>query len=174
MRAKTPRRGSLPSANEWRQVALLIALLSGLGTFRASAADNAPSIEALGFLAGTWTGDDAGLQVEETWLAPKGGALIGMHRDVAKGRMVSFEFLRIEANAEGKVAYWASPRSRPPVPFWLKEAADKRVVFENLEHDFPQRILYWLDPEGRLHARVEGSAGSREKAQEWVWTKAAR
>ncbi len=45
------------------------------------------------------------------------------------------------------------------------------VVFENREHDFPQRILYWLDGEGRLHARIEGPAGSGERAMEWVWSR---
>ncbi len=46
-----------------------------------------------------------------------------------------------------------------------------RAVFENGEHDFPQRILYWLDPEGRLHARVEGRLAGQPRGQEWVFTR---
>ena len=48
----------------------------------------------------------------------------------------------------------------------------KRVVFENRQHDFPQRILYWLDPGGALHARIEGPQGGKTVSEEWVWTRA--
>ncbi|HEV8253574.1 MAG TPA: DUF6265 family protein [Vicinamibacteria bacterium] len=48
----------------------------------------------------------------------------------------------------------------------------QRVVFENKEHDFPQRILYWLDPERRLHARIEGTHGGQALSEEWEWVKA--
>ena len=85
--------------------------------------------------------------------------------------MVSFQFLRIQALTDGLV-YFASPRSQPPVAFALVEAGDKRAVFENKQHDFPQRILYWLDAEGAMHARIEGPQGGKTVSEEWVWKKA--
>ena len=108
--------------------------------------------------------------MEEQWTSVKGGALLGVHRDVKGDRMVSFEFLRIEAVPEG-IVYFASPRSRPPVPFKLVESGARRAVFENKQHDFPQRILYWLDAEGALHARIEGPQGGKTASEEWVWRK---
>jgi hypothetical protein len=54
----------------------------------------------------------------------------------------------------------------------MVEAGEGRAVFENRQHDFPQRILYWLDVGGALHARVEGPQAGRTVAEEWVWTKA--
>jgi hypothetical protein len=42
-------------------------------------------------------------------------------------------------------------------------------VFSDPAHDFPKRILYWLDEAGALHARVEGDAAM---AEEWTWTRA--
>jgi len=123
-------------------------------------------IEELGWLEGRWEGDSDGMSMEEQWTSLKGGALLGLHRDVKGDRMVSFEFLRIQATAEG-VVYFASPRSRPPVPFALVESSERRAVFENKQHDFPQRIIYWRDGE-RLCARVEGKGGEGE---EWCWTK---
>ena len=62
--------------------------------------------------------------------------------------------------------------SAPPTPFRLVESADKRAVFENKEHDFPQRILYWIDAAGALHARIEGPQDGRTVSEEWVWTRA--
>ena len=54
----------------------------------------------------------------------------------------------------------------------MVESGDKRVVFENKQHDFPQRILYWLDAQGALHARIEGPQGGKTVSEEWVWKRA--
>ena len=74
-------------------------LLAGSGVAGAEKAD----VAALAWLAGSWLGTAGGVEMEELWLPPKGGAMVGLHRDVAGGRMVSFEFLRIESDADGLV-----------------------------------------------------------------------
>jgi hypothetical protein len=125
-------------------------------------------VTSLAWMAGSWQGTAGGVEMEEHWLAPKGGAMLGLHRDVAGGRMVSFEFLRIEKDAEGLV-YLASPRGRPATPFRLIESRKGRAVFANPQHDFPQRILYWMGDDGRLHARIEGQQKGKSAAEEWAW-----
>ena len=120
------------------------------------------------WLAGNWTGTQDKLEMEEYWQAPKGNTMLGLHRDVAGGRTVSFEFLRIEATPEG-ITYWASPRGRPATPFTLIELKGKRVVFENAKHDFPQRIIYWLSDDGALHAKIEGTLKGKPASEEWTW-----
>ena len=82
--------------------------------------------------------------------------------------MLSFEFLRIESDQDGLV-YLASPRGRPATPFRLVESAKARVVFANPQHDFPQRILYWLAEDGLLHARIEGEQRGKPASEEWAW-----
>lgn len=130
------------------------------------------AVNALAWMAGTWTGTDAnGVEMEEVWLPPKGGVLFGTHRDTAGGKLLEFEHLQIDTAGE-TATYWASPNGAPPVPFRIKELGPgPRVVFENPEHDFPQRILYWLSDDGRMHARIEGPEKKGEKSMEWVWTK---
>jgi hypothetical protein len=150
----------------WSVVAL--AVLAGSPRSRADSAD----ILSLSWLAGAWEGKDAsGLEMEELWTAPKGGVMLGLHRDVKNAKLASFEFLRIEGGADALV-YQAQPRGRPATPFRLKEAAAKRVVFENLGHDFPQRILYWMTDDGALHARVEGMQKGQLVSEEWTWKRA--
>ena len=68
--------------------------------------------------------------------------------------------------------YLASPAGAPVTSFRMVTLEDRRVVFENKEHDFPQRILYWLDAGGALHARIEGRQGGQDLHEEWVWAKA--
>lgn len=137
---------------------------------RVAAAEPAGDVERLAWLQGRWAGEKDGVWMEEQWTDPRGGALLGIHRDVKDGRLLSWEFFRIGSTEEGTF-YFASPRSAPPTPFRLVELGDRRVVFENKEHDFPQRILYWIDPAGALHARIEGPRGGTTVSEEWVWTR---
>jgi hypothetical protein len=163
-----------------RSVLLAVVALLGLaGDGRALVREAVPGgpvqggLSALSFMAGAWEGRDGELEMEELWLEAKGGVMLGLHRDVKGGRVVSFEFLRLEARADG-VVYHASPGGRPPTPFTLVESGDRRAVFANPKHDFPQRILYWLDAEGSLHARVEGPQDGRTVGEEWSWRRARR
>ena len=144
----------------------LVLLVAALG-----AAAPAADVERLGWLEGRWVGEKDGVSMEELWTAPRGGALLGLHSDVKAGRLVSWEFLRIADSGEG-LTYFASPRSATPTPFRLVEIGERRAVFENRQHDFPQRILYWLDAQGALHARIEGPQGGQTVSEEWVWTRA--
>ena len=131
-------------------------------------------IADLAWLEGRWVGVDGPLQMEEIWTSAAGGALVGLHKDVSTRdgmpRMLWFEFQRIEAGADG-IAYVAQPGGQPPTRFALIEQADRRVVFANPAHDFPQRILYWLDDAGALHARIEGPKDGKTVGEEWTWTR---
>lgn len=151
---------------------VLLAVIGFAGLNVNLQAADAPDLSALAWMAGNWTGLEGDVEMEELWQAPKGNSMLGLHRDVAKGRTVSFEFLRIEAMPDG-VTYWASPGGRPAVPFRLKELKDRRVVFENPKHDFPQRIIYWLGEDGTLHAKIEGTQGSKSSSMEWTWRRTA-
>lgn len=155
---KTSRKGFGP--------ALLLGILLSSGAMEAQAVGD--SLDQLAWMAGSWAGEHEGIRAEEHWIAPEGGLMLGLHRDVAGGKAVFFEFLRIEKRPDG-IVYLASPRGVPATPFRLVESKGKRAVFENKTHDFPKRILYWLSEDGSLHARVEGAPGEEKKAQEWIW-----
>ena len=136
-----------------------------------SGAHQAPkaSLETLAWLAGSWSGSTGGVDMEEHWTAPKGSSMIGIHRDVGKGRTLSFEFLRIEQQRD-QVVYLSMPNGKSPAtPFPLKEASANRVVFENPAHDFPQRIIYWKDG-ADLRARIEGTMNGKAGSEEWRWS----
>jgi hypothetical protein len=128
------------------------------------------SLSKLAWLAGTWVGEEGGVLIQEQWMEPQAGIMLGMHREIRPRQGRSFEFLRIEEEPEGLV-YYASPQGRPATPFKIASLERRKVVFENLDHDFPQRILYWIDDEGLLHARVEGEG---EPSLEWRWRRRER
>src|SRR5438034_280051 len=81
----------------------------------------------LAWMEGSWSADSAGTRAEEHWTSPKGGVMLGMHRDVG-GRVTSFEFLRIESDASG-IRYLAQPQGRPATAFSVKAIGDRTVTF---------------------------------------------
>jgi hypothetical protein len=141
-----------------------------------AAAQDAPphDIAAVAWLAGDWQTAPAGkMQIDEHWIAPAGGAMLGTSRTVAGGRMVFFEFLRIETRMDG-VYYVAQPRGGPPTAFKLTRASASEAVFENPMHDFPKRISYRKNKDGSVTARVEGDGTEKEKPQEFHFHPAAK
>ena len=55
-----------------------------LGAPRSSAC-TATDVDALGWLAGRWTGGDAETATEEFWAAPREGRILGFYREDEKG-----------------------------------------------------------------------------------------
>ena len=125
-------------------------------------------LSALAFLTGAWGGVEDGVAAEEVWIAPAGGSMLAIHRDVAGGRTVGFEYLRIEVGPDG-ITYWASPQGKPATPFRLVESGPNRAAFENPDHVYPRRVLYWLGEDGSLKARIEGTLGGKPASQQWSW-----
>ncbi len=124
--------------------------------------------EPLEWMTGRWMSEEGGRVTEELRTAPRRGSLLGVSRTCPADRMVAFEYLRIEEGPEG-VTYLASPQGRqPPTPFRLVEHGAARAVFENPDHDFPQRIIYWREGD-RLSARVEGRQGGEPLSAQWSW-----
>lgn len=94
----------------------------------------------------------------------------GMNRKVKKSGDVFHEYLRIEKTPEG-IVYNASPSGKNPTIFLMVLLEKGMVVFENLKHDYPQRIIYQLDGKGALKARIEGILNGKTESCEWIWNR---
>ena len=121
------------------------------------------------FMTGSWRTNLGGAKVEEHWTDAEGGLMLGTNRTISS-KGASFEFLRIQKK-DGVVSYIAQPAGNPATVFPVKSLTDQRVVFENLKHDFPQRVIYWRDG-ARLCARVEGTMNGKLEGEEWCWERA--
>src|SRR5688572_17251260 len=128
-----------------------------------AAEDSKPTLDDLAWLTGSWSEKKEGVETEEHWIAPKGGIMLGVNRTTREKGRTSHEFLRIMERPDGGIAYLAQPSGAAITVFPLKELKGKHVVFENLKHDFPQRISYRLDAQGRLVARIEGEVNGASR-----------
>lgn len=122
--------------------------------------------EPPGWLTGVWLGEHDGAVIEEYWTPLTGGNMLGAGRESKDGKLVFFEHLRIEDRG-GTWYYVALPYGRSSTDFKLARGTREELVFENPEHDFPQRISYRLLPDGGLLVRVEGSANGTARAEEY-------
>ncbi len=120
----------------------------------------AGDLDRLRFLEGVWKGEAGKAAIEERWTDGAGGIMLGVSRTLVSGKTAGFEFLRIEARADG-VFYVAQPGGRPPTEFKLTEAGEGKAVFENPQHDHPKIIRYRLEGDA-LTAEVEGDEGKEE------------
>ncbi len=114
-----------------------------------------PTLETIAWMSGHWREEGPKGIVEELWLPPRGGLMLGLNRSVKGERSrAQFEYLRLELDGHG-VVYQASPGGAKPTPFRLVEADEHHAVFENPDHDFPKRIEYRL-VDGKLVASIAG------------------
>jgi hypothetical protein len=133
----------------------------------------AVTLQDIAWLAGEWQIASPTRCVEEQWTAPSSNMLVGMSRTVTDGRTTSFEFMRIEARADG-IYYVAQPGGRPPVDFKLASDSATDLVFVNPGHaDRLKRVLYRRDEGDRLTARIEGENGGSAFAEDYSYHRAS-
>ena len=128
-----------------------------------------PELDKLAWLSGCWMQKTSSQTIEEHWMAPGGGIMVGMSRTVMDGRTASFEQLRIAPMLSGTLAYIAQPSGLAAVTFPVKSVSDSEVVFENLAHDFPQRIIYRRNGKDAVAARIEGVNQGRNVGQDFAF-----
>ena len=144
-------------------VAAAAVLLMGAATPEAKRAED------LGWLAGSWVAEEAGGSwTEERWAKPRGGVMLGTSLSGQGKQAGWFEFMRIAADKEGRLAFHASPGGAPASAFPLVASGAREAVFENPAHDYPTRIVYRRNG-NVLNATISGSGGS--KARSWRFRK---
>lgn len=127
-------------------------------------------VQALSWMAGTWISEADGAVTRETWLTPRDGAMAGAGQSNRPGKPPSIEHMKITTEPGG-ATFTALVPGQPPTPFVLKSARDGEAVFENLAHDFPQRVIY-RRCDTDLCARIEGLMDGRLESQEWRYRRA--
>ena len=83
--------------------------------------------------------------------------------------MLEFEFLRIEARADG-IFYMPQPSGKRPVDFKFTPTANNEAVFVNPGHaDHLKKIIYRKNAGDSLTARIEGENNGKSFAHEWLY-----
>jgi hypothetical protein len=124
------------------------------------ASAQAAALKDAGWIAGCWEARAGNRVTMEMWMPPAGNLMIGGSRTTAGGVVREFEHLRLREN-DGAVIYTAIPSGQSKTDFTATIVSDTLLVFENLQHDFPQRIAYHRRGPDSIMARVEGMRADR-------------
>jgi len=135
-----------------------------------AAASDPASVDSLEWMAGTWGATQEHEWVEEHWLAPRGGLMLGTNRSGDNDQARSFEFLRITAGPDGVPIYWAQPAGGKAVPFRQIASRPGSAIFENNRNPYPKRISY-RRVDDTLEVFIEGAGGKNRVS--WIWQRLA-
>lgn len=114
--------------------------------------------DSIDWLIGNWKGRSQEGIVIEKWKRMDNDSFIGEGYIVVQGDSVVREHIVMMPFSKFWV-YIAQVNQQPPVLFTLVKNENGKLIFENKEHDFPQRIMYSRLDEDRLKIRVEGYVG---------------
>ena len=123
-------------------------------------------IASVKWLTGCWQKDNdkVGTLTLEQWTTSDGGILFGVGRTLKGGKLVSWEMMRIAQDNDSAKFFAQLPNAATATGFGLKTATKDELVFENLQNDFPQRVIYRNAGPDKLAARIEGKNGEKEMA----------
>ena len=104
-------------------------------------------------------------------MAPRGRSMVGVSRTVGGDALVGYELVVVREEG-ARLTYQAHPSGQPSAVFASKLIAEETVVFENPQHDFPQRIGYQRKGADML-AWIEGEQGGKARRIEFPYRRVA-
>lgn len=141
---------------------LSIVLVSCLGPVEPARAPNErltkePVIADLSFLEGTWLGSDGESSWESMYSSPSAGQVLGASKEMRGGHTVMIDFEHFYVR-EGQMRMTPYPFGTRSVEFTLSsfDESQLQAVFENPEHDFPQRFTYRRVSDDNLRIELTG------------------
>ena len=147
----------------------IVAAILAVGS--SSTADTSSGIEQLAWLQGCWQSVSGDRVVEEQWTGPRAGSMLEVGRTVRGNTLIEYEFVIVRERGE-RLVYLAHPSGQPSAEFVSMIVSPNEVVFENAQHDFPQRVGYRRQ-EADLTAWIEGTKDGQTRRIDFHYRRAA-
>lgn len=140
----------------------------------ASIAQQKPSLRDFSFLEGSWTMKTIKGRIVESWKMNNDSGMDGISYSISnKGDSTLLETIKLYESL-GNIYYEPSGSgagNNSTVAFKLISQREGVFVFENKNHDFPQRICYQFKSENTILAWIEGTANGKFKMIEFPYVR---
>jgi hypothetical protein len=126
-------------------------------------------IDNLQWLLGTWRDSSSAGQLYEIWTKVNDTLYSGKSFMIAHTDTVFYETIMLELKGTD-LFYIPTVRNQnneQPVTFKLISDKYGEFIFENKNHDFPQRIIYKNPHPDSLYARIEGTEKGKFHSEEF-------
>ena len=128
------------------------------------------SIEDFNILKGKWKLDNDKFVLIEEWEKINDTTFTGLSYTLnGDKKNISEKLYLLKLNHH--IVYIAQPGNNSPTLFTLVSSDSSRFVFENKEHDFPQKIIYHFITDSILNASIEGDESGATKRKEFNFNK---
>ncbi len=134
---------------------------------------SAKEFKPLHGLTGLWKMDTKRGAIYEEWQVRGDDQLSGRSYKINNNDTIVLENVII--SLQNYAIYYtpvvSDQNNQQPVPFKLISYNNNRYVFENKEHDYPQRVIYELVSTNDLRARIEGNKNGKEMGSDFNYSR---
>ena len=139
-----------------------------------SIAQQRTSVSDFGFLKGSWTMNTAKGRIVESWKMNKDSGMDGISFSISNtGDSTLLETIKLYESA-GSIYYEPTANGAgnvSTVAFKLISVKNGIFVFENKNHDFPQRISYQSQSASNVLAWIEGTVNGKFRKIEFPYNR---
>ncbi|RKS14960.1 MULTISPECIES: DUF6265 family protein [unclassified Flavobacterium] len=155
------------------QKTTLILLLLVIVSCKNSDSNKNEKIKAASWLLGNWENKSADGNLTENWEKLNDSTFQAQSYYIKEKDTVHFESIILQQKGEN-LTYTATVKGQnndKPVVFKLTTATDKQVSFENLKHDYPQKISYSQITPDSLVAKISGIQQGKPSSEQFSMKK---
>lgn len=155
------------------QKTTFILLLLAMVSCKDSDANKNEKIKAASWLLGNWENKSADGNLTENWEKVNDSTFQAQSYYIKEKDTVHFESIVLQQKGEN-LTYTATVKGQnndKPVSFKLKTATDKQLAFENLKHDYPQKISYTQITPDSLVAKISGIQQGKPSSEQFSMKK---
>lgn len=153
-----------------------IVLTIGIVVFFSSCnpvATSKTDLEKLEWLLGSWIDITEERELHEVWIKINDTSFYGESYLLANGDTAFYETMTLIKHQQGIILTptTMNQNNGNPIPFFLISSETGIYIFENKEHDFPQRIVYTNPEPDSLHAYIEGEENGKYRRSDFQFKK---
>jgi hypothetical protein len=155
------------------QKTTFILLLLAMVSCKDSDANKNEKIKAASWLLGNWENKSADGNLTENWEKVNDSTFQAQSYYIKEKDTLHFESITLQQKGEN-LTYTATVKGQnndKPVSFKLKTATDKQLAFENLKHDYPQKISYTQITPDSLVAKISGIQQGKPSSEQFSMKK---
>jgi Domain of unknown function (DUF6265) len=130
------------------------------------------NVDAFQWMTGCWQAKSArdGSTINETWLSPRGGSMLGIGQTYLDGKTLGWEAMRVYDEG-GAVKLWLRPGLRNELTLELEAAGDAFNAFSVKEGDTVTKLRYERKSATEMLATFRLEQGENRRGADFLFAK---
>jgi hypothetical protein len=144
---------------------------TSLFLFQSCSSDKTQELSSLKWMLGNWESKNEEGTLYEAWTESDDSTYLGHAYAISVDGDTTFSENAKVMLRKGQIVYSVTVNNEETTDFTLVDI-EEQAVFENINHDYPQRIIYKKMSSDSLFARIEGTVDGADNFEEFRYGKA--